>query len=171
MHFLTESCWEFFLPALCNASPFSGKSNKKQASIWIPYPTPTLSSAGRLLQALNCSTEMSPDPAVSGKCPGETYGKHVPWLGAGVIIFLITATTVLYVVFFFPEMSLDSIWTQVLLLLAPLLLTLETLPHKGSPSLKRQKRRRWTCWEIAPCRKRNCFSLSVPHLSFSLKKK
>lgn len=101
MHFLTESCWEFFLPALCNASPFSGKSNKKQASIWIPYPTPTLSSAGRLLQALNCSTEMSPDPAVSGKCPGETYGKHVPWLGAGVIIFLITATTVLYVVFFF----------------------------------------------------------------------
>lgn len=38
--FLTEHCWEFFLPALFNGSPFSGKSNKKQAPISVPYPTP-----------------------------------------------------------------------------------------------------------------------------------
>lgn len=40
----------------------------------------------------------------------------------------------------------------------------KALPHS------RDKKRRWTCWEIAPCRKLNCFSLSVPHLSFSFKK-
>lgn len=38
--FLTERCWEFFLPALFKASPFSGKPNKKQAPTAVPYPTP-----------------------------------------------------------------------------------------------------------------------------------
>lgn len=38
--FLTECCWEFFLPALFNGSPFSEKSNKKQTPISVPNPTP-----------------------------------------------------------------------------------------------------------------------------------
>lgn len=41
--------------------------------------------------------------------------------------------------FLFPEMPLDSVWTQVLLFLAPLRLALETLSHKGSASLKWHK--------------------------------
>lgn len=77
--FLTERCWEFFLPALFNGSPFSGKSNLEAGTHFsaLPHPTPAVLRAGRLLQALNRSTAMSPDPAVSGKFPGQTYGKHV----------------------------------------------------------------------------------------------
>lgn len=93
--FLTERCREFFLPALFKGSPFSGKSNKKQAPSSVPYPQLYGGQEGFF------STAMSPDPAMSGKFPGQTYGKHVSWFGAGVIIFLITATTVLYV-FSFP---------------------------------------------------------------------